>query len=549
MEILQIENLSFTYPDEMYPVLDSVNITLEKGEFAVLAGASGSGKSTLLRLIKSQLAPSGTKSGNVLFCNKRADMAVAGDIGMVMQDPDLQIVTDAVWQELAFGLENMGCDRPQMHRRIAEVCSCLGISDLYNRKCDSLSGGQKQILNLASVIAMRPKLLLLDEPTSQLDPVAASTFMDMLKKLNRQLGLTVLMAEHRLEDCFYFADQAIVLEKGKILCKGAPEQVCRSLKGHTMFSGMPASARIWSAVADSGPCPLTVRQGRDFMDRRYPGVYADSVPDKATGADRDAALEADGIWFRYTKDGPDILKDFSLRAASGEIVCILGANGSGKSTAVSVLSGLCRPYRGKCRILGKKIGEYKSASLYRNTVAVLPQNPGSLFIKNSVQEDFRDVIKTVGADHGTGEADIERIVKLMGIGAFISRHPGDLSGGEKQKCAIAKLLLAKPRVIFLDEPTKGIDSYARRELVEILRRLRDEGKCVICVSHDAEFAAECADRCMLIFDGRPVCSGTPQEFFSENGFYTTGASLIAREHFPLAVTCEQVVAECRKAEM
>lgn len=551
MEILQVKNLSFSYPNTAQPALKDVSFSIKKGSFSLLIGESGCGKTTLLRLIKEEIAPHGVKTGEILFGGRDASSASFENIGFVGQNPDEQIVTDKVWHELAFGLESMGLKNDVIRRRVAEMSSYFGISGLYNKNTDELSGGEKQILNLAAVMVMQPKLLILDEPTSRLDPIAAADFISTLQKLNRELGITVLLAEHRLEDVFPISDSIIALEGGSLLCCDTPKQVCRKMRGHKLFSGFPSAARIWNGLSTQCECPITVKEGKDFLDTAFPNA-AGGVEDKSQTTDQaknDPAIKASGVWFRYSKNSHDVLKDMSISVDEGEIFCILGGNGSGKTTTLNVLSGLEKPYKGKCRIFGKKISEYKGGSLYRGCLSVLPQNPKTVFIKNTVEEDLAEILTAAGIIKSEQEKKISEVSALLGIKHLLKKHPYDISGGETQKCALAKLLLTEPKLILLDEPTKGLDAYSKQKLCNILKDLKHKGITILIVTHDVEFAAVVCDRCGLFFNGELLSVGTPNEFFSGNSFYTTAASRISREHFENAVLCDEVISLCKRGEV
>lgn len=552
MEILRIENLSFRYPNTETNVVENVNLSISDGEFVVVCGESGCGKTTLLKLIKKQLSPVGKKSGNILYYSdlieELDDRVSAAEIGFVLQDPDNQIVTDKVWHELAFGLENLGLSTEVIRRRVGEMASYFGIHEWFRKKTDELSGGQKQLLNLAAVMVMQPKILILDEPTSQLDPIAASDFLATLKKLNRELGLTIILAEHRLEEIFPIADKVLLMDKGRVLLYDSPTNVGKRLRekdgGHNMLCGLPSAVRIFAALDIEDACPLTVKDGRDFLERHFSPVKAPAA-DSSYIPSGDTAVELKEVWFRYERDLPDVLRGASLKVNKGELYCILGGNGTGKTTALNVISGLDKAYRGKVFIDNKPIKDYKGNSLYRNNLAYLPQNPQTVFVKDTVLEDFSDILESLGTKKEERREKINAVAEKIGIAHLLSKHPYDLSGGEQQKCAIAKMLLSEPKILLMDEPTKGLDAYSKRTLRNILKELKKDGMTILMVTHDIEFAAENADRCGLFFDGEILSSDIPEKFFAENNFYTTAANRMARRLFPNAVTCEQVIASCK----
>ncbi len=548
MEILRIENLSFRYPNASNNALTNVNFSVKNGEFVVICGESGCGKTTLLKLLKNALAPVGEKSGSMFYKGTLLDAlderTSAFEMGYVFQNPDNQIVTDKVWHELAFGLENMGLQTDVIRRKVGEMASYFGIQSWFHKNTDELSGGEKQILNLASVMAMNPEILLLDEPTGQLDPIAASEFISTLQKLNRDLGLTVILVEHRMEEVFPIADKVLVLDKGKVLFYDEPKTVGRKLsdveKEHPMHLGLPSAVRIYNALNLGGECPLTVKEGKDYLDSHFsPEETVQNETRYEHG--EDVAIELKDVCFKYKKDLPDVLKNTSLKVYKGEHFCILGGNGSGKTTLLNVVSGLDKPYRGKVLINGKSVKSYKGSSLYRSNLAMLPQNPQTVFIKDNVYDDFLSLLETLEIPKEEYDARINTVSEKVGISELLNKHPYDLSGGEQQKCALAKMLLLEPKILLLDEPTKGLDALSKTRLKAILNELKNNGITIVTVTHDVEFAAVNADRCGLFFDGDLLSSDTPEKFFPENNFYTTAANRMSRHIWKNAVTCEQVV--------
>ncbi|MCI9414038.1 MAG: ATP-binding cassette domain-containing protein [Clostridiales bacterium] len=555
MDILQIEGLSFSYPGAAQRAVDNFSLTVDSGEFLVLCGESGCGKTTLLRLLKRELAPAGERSGRILYDGVPQEeleaRVSAHEIGYVQQNPDSQIVTDKVWHELAFGLENLGVPTASIRRRVGEMASYFGIQDWFRRDTDELSGGQKQLLNLASVMVMQPRVLILDEPTSQLDPIAAADFIATLHKLNRELGLTILLVEHRLEEVFPLADRVVLMERGRLLLCDTPRAVGERLRGrdieHPMLAGLPSAVRIYQALTAKGECPLTVKEGRQFLSAHY--RPAKPEPPAAPLPAGTPAVELREVWFRYERDLPDVLRGVNLRVYPGEIFCLLGGNGTGKTTTLNVAAGLDRAYRGKVLIEGRPIREYKGNTLYRHLLAALPQNPQSVFLKNSVEEDLEEIPGAMGLPPHERKTRVADMAERLCIAPLLNQHPYDLSGGEQQKCALAKMLLLQPRILLLDEPTKGLDAGFKRQLGGLLEELKRDGAAILMVTHDVEFAAETADRCALFFDGEVLSAAPPPLFFADNTFYTTAASRMARHLYPYAVTCAGVAEECRKGGM
>ncbi|MDE6150335.1 MAG: ATP-binding cassette domain-containing protein [Ruminococcus sp.] len=549
MEILHIQNLSFSYPKTDKQALSDVSLSVNEGEFTVVCGASGSGKTTLLKLIKKELSPLGEKSGEIYFNGTPIEnidpRKSASDIGFVMQNPDSQIVTDKVWHELAFGLENLGVSAQTIRRRTAETASYFGINNWYRQDTSSLSGGQKQLLNLASVMIMQPRMLILDEPTSQLDPIAAEEFIATLKKLNSELGITILITEHRLENVFPLADKVAVMENGRVIAYDSPKKIGLSMKKHNISLGFPAAVRIFQGLDIQDECPLTIREGRNFLLNNFTSS-SQKIIDKSKQIPDDLAIETRDLWFRYEKNSADILRGVSLKIHTNEIFSILGATGAGKTTLLNVISGLTKPFKGGVKAFGKKLKEYKNNSLYKNNLAYLPQNPAAVFTKDTVRGDFEHLLKAYNFSKEDAENEICEIAENLNIKDLLDKHPYDLSGGEQQKCAIGKILLSHPKILLLDEPTKGIDAYAKQELIMLLKELRSTGTTILMVTHDIEFAAQISDRCALFFDGEIISSDTPHNFFSDNNYYTTAAFRISRCLFNNAILCDDVIKLCKE---
>lgn len=537
MEKYSVRNLSFYYPEQSVKALDNISLSVRKGGFTVICGASGCGKSTLLRHLKTVLAPHGIRDGEILFDGEPLDeidsRRQAAEIGFVSQSPDNQIVTDKVWHELAFGLESLGVDTDTIRARVAEMASFFGIQNWFHKKVTELSGGQKQLLNLASVMVMQPSVIILDEPTSQLDPIAASDFLAVLAKINRELGVTVILTEHRLEEALPLSTDTVVMDRGKIICTGTVQEVGTKLReyGHGMFMAMPAAMRIWSGLENSEDCPVTVRDGSIFLSRFAEKNELHTVPEKDISYNSgNVVLETENVWFRYEKDSPDIVKGLNIKLHEGEFLSILGGNGTGKTTSLKVIAGLKKQYRGEIKCNGR--------------IGFLPQNPQTLFVKKTVYEDLREIFSGVKIPEQEKKEKILETAGICRIEKFFDRHPYDLSGGEQQRVALAKILLCEPDILLLDEPTKALDAEFKGVFAEILNDLLSTGKSVLMVSHDIEFCAEYTDRCAMFFDGEITSQGTPREFFSGNSFYTTSASRMSRHVMDGAVTVNDVISAC-----
>ena len=542
MEQLEIRNLSFSYPDAVRETIADVSFSISKGEYVLLCGNSGCGKTTLLRHLKSVLTPTGSRRGEILYNGvplEQVDGArQASAIGYVMQNPDDQIVTDKVWHELAFGLENLGVSRETIGLRVAEMASFFGIQSWYHRDISQLSGGQKQLLNLASIMAMQPEILILDEPTAQLDPIAASDFLNTLKKINQELGITVLITEHRAEDIFPVADRVLVMEKGHLAANAGPREIGHSLfdARSPLFPMLPAPMRSFYQCGGTGTAPLTVREGRnwltDVFGEKKPAVR--TLPPLPELPKTEPALHIENVWLRYEKQSPDVLKGLTMTVPSGCLYTIVGGNGVGKSTTLRTICGASKPYRGKIQVFGKETKKYPRGELFRNCLSMLPQDPTNLFVKQNVREELEEMNPDKQAQIHAAE--------LCEITHLLDAHPYDLSGGEQQRVALAKVLLTNPRLLLLDEPTKGLDCGFKARFARTLKRLTGDGMTIVMVSHDIEFCAEHADIAAMFFDGQIIASGRPREFFGSNSFYTTSSNRMSRCIFENAVTAEDVTA-------
>lgn len=581
MELVKIEDYSFAYPDAQRETLSHISLSIPDGSFTVLCGKSGSGKSTLLRQMKTVLCPHGKKNGTIYFGGKALEnvdqRTQSARIGFVMQDADSQIVTDKVWHELAFGLESLGYDTPTIRLRVAEMASYFGIQQWFYKNVEELSGGQKQLLNLAAIMAMHPALLILDEPTSQLDPIAASDFLETVGKINRELGTTVLMTEHRLEEVLPMTDRVVVMDGGEVIHTGPPAQAALWLygQGHGMFAAMPTPLKIYADVTGREgerrkAVPLTVREGRIWLEQQMgwkEDFAALQEPERkeqeaskgkkaASGEEsRPCAIRLEEVWFRYERELPDVVKGLTLEVKKGEFYCLMGGNGTGKSTALSLICRVQKPYRGKILINGTDIRRLSDRELYRSCLGVIPQNPQSLFVKKTVEMELYEMVggfrERMSADFPVDmekKKVVESIAAITHLEELMGQHPFDLSGGEQQRLALAKILLLRPQILLMDEPTKGMDADFKKEFASILKRLQGHGVTILMISHDIEFCARYADRCGMLFDGGLVAEGTPGEFFAGNSFYTTAANRLARHIFPDAVTVKDVLCRFRETE-
>lgn len=574
MAFLYVKDLNFVYAGEKTPALNSICLDVQKGEFVLLCGPSGCGKTTLLRQLKPQLQPRGEKSGEVVFngisLNQLPERDAAAKIGLIMQNPESQIVTETVRHELAFGLECLGIHPELIAKRIAETVSYFGIEEIYNKKTSELSGGEKQLVSIAAIMAMRPDLLLLDEPASQLDPIAARNLYDMLLRLNGELGITVILSEHRIDDVFSVVDRVAVMDEGRLICLEKPSRAASFMAesdNEKINAMLPVPAMIFKDVSritwktatkltetavklSSLPiAPVTVREVKLWFEALAAEQF--SLPDTNsvnTATNRypesceNTAIELDSLCFRFDRNSEDVISRLSLKINRGEVLSIVGGNGAGKTTLLRLICGIIKPYSGKIKFSNPGL-----------KIAYLPQNPQSMFAFDSVMEDLINIegglnggnrfltsTGLIGEENFDISPKLQMIIDRLGIDAILGKHPYDLSFGEMQRAALAMLLLKSPDVLLLDEPTKGIDTLTKKKTAEFLKSLCDDGLAVVAVTHDIEFSAEYSQCCAMLFDGKILNAEPPEKFFSGNMCYTTVAHRIAGNVFPEAVTCEEV---------
>lgn len=559
--VLSCEHVSFCYPRQTDNAIEDISFSIGEAEFVVLCGQSGCGKTTLLRHFKKNQIPFGTGSGKLYYrgsdLETMDDRESAARIGFVGQNPDTQLVTDKVWHELAFGLENLGVPGEQIRRRTAEIAQYFGMESWFRRPVSELSGGQKQLLNLASVVIMQPDVLLLDEPTAQLDPIGTGRFLDTLRRLNRDLGTAVLLSEQRLEEVVPMADRVLIMHQGHLVADAVPGQCAAKLEAYErdhnealpIASAMPVAVRVWKAChyRDEASSPVSIRQGKSWLSDRVRKTGQPGDPIKSAVSDRhpchtakravsETALFVDRLCFGYQKD-QRVLEDFTMRVPKGMLYAVVGGNGSGKSTALKAIMGICKPRRGKVKAAGK--------------IRFLAQNPKSLFTELTAAEELMAMLLPENGGAGLKEADrtqrVGEMLSYLELTAQREQNPMDLSGGQQQRLALGKLLLTEPDILLLDEPTKGLDGAFKEKLAEFLKDLCSKGKTVVLVSHDMEFCARYADQCGLLFDGQLISEGETRAFFRENVFYTTAAQRMSRGVCGDCLLAEDIVRALQEA--
>lgn len=591
MALIRFENVDFTYPGAENKALDNINIAINDGDFVLICGPSGCGKTTLIKQLLPEICPYGHREGRIVYNglahnpnvydgqNKGCDLDelsprdLARTFGFVGQNPQSQMVTDKVWHELAFGMENIGTTQEIMERRIAEICEFFGMQSWLDKDVASLSGGEMQMVHLASVMVMEPRVLILDEPTGQLDPLAARNFLDMLARINQELGTTIILVEHHLEEAYAMADMVVAMDEASVKCVGNPRDVAGELG---FRAGLPSALIIAKSVLEGekmpvnviDDLPLNVAEGQKWLRRLFDGnTYemvvhtADrqddvSIDKKQTaGSKSDVILKTQELCFAYD-EGKAVLQECSFSISRGEIFTLLGGNGTGKSTLLKLLSTTLKPAYGTIEVLGRKLGGFKDsiqlkrkgdkAPLGYEGMVLLPQDPMALFTEITVWDELRESLD--GLPYSLDEKDklVLDMLQQLKLTGYEKRHPYDLSGGQQQMLAIGKLLLLKPQIILMDEPTKGLDYDRKIALGQMITELAADGISFLIVSHDIEFAARFAHRCGLMHDGRIVAVDNAKSFFAGNSFFTTAANRMARRFCPEAVLPEEVIAFCAR---
>lgn len=632
MKIIELKKLSFRYSGEDKEILSDIDLAIEEGGFYVICGASGSGKSTLLRQLKISLQPVGQRSGRILYYGRDLEevsqYTQSAKIGFVFQNPDTQIVTDKVWHELAFGLESIGMPQDMIRVRVAEMASYFGIQNWFYQSTDTLSGGQKQLLNLASVMVMHPKVLLLDEPVSQLDPIAAADFMATIHKLHAEFGITVIMAEHSLEEVAAYVDEVIFMKEGRLIAKGKMEELGNILETHdpSMEEILTVPMQIArgyeklqkkkedTAFTTNDRIPYTVALGQKWMAQRFPLAKQEEIkgfpftkqeetekfafakqeeaqrflgakqeeagrftsvkqkekkslpakdPKKQNRGKRSFdgkkvpfAIQCTELCYHYPQADVDVVDHLSLFVEEGAIFALMGGNGSGKTTTLHLLGGLLKSQKGTIEFFGRSLTKYKEKELRNGILGVLPQDPTTLFVRKAVEEDLYEVLEDqkeqnqIKTFFGETKQEIwQNVIALLGIEDLLKKHPYDLSGGEQQKAALAKVLLRQPAILLLDEPTKGLDAGSKKRLGELLVGLSQKKVTILMVSHDIEFCAKYATKTGLFFDGNIASMQDTKEFFVENHFYTTAANRMCRNYFPDVVTVQDAIRVCTDTDI
>ncbi|NLO89371.1 MAG: energy-coupling factor ABC transporter ATP-binding protein [Clostridia bacterium] len=551
MALFEIQNLTYFYPESSLPALEGVDLSVFEGEFLLMVGDSGSGKTTLAKFLAGLLLDFyGGKIGgraeyrgiDIVGDRRRVPR---GEIAMVFQDPEKQLMMTEVEGEIAFGLENLGFTREEMGRRIAEVMAFMGLTAVKDVPTFELSGGIKQKLVISSVLAMQPRVLIFDEPTSQLDPPSAEEILNLIKRINEELGITVILIEQRLERCFHLADRVLLMDGGKALFCGTPREMIKDCPKER-FALIPPVCRFFCQLGFS-PVPLTVKEGRRVLKEK---LGKRSLPADAEGEsffegsshktlyEKRRLMELKNVSFVYP-NGRQALEGIDFKIGTGEFVAVLGENGAGKTTLLRIMAGLAVPGWGKVDFHCSKEKRAKNPTFsFPGGAAYLSQNPGDYLIRDTVEEELLFTLKNFGMkDDGI----VDYLLKKLELDRCRKANPRDLSGGEQQRAALASVLVLRPSLLLLDEPTRGLDRFLKIELGNFLTGLIDQGVSVVMATHDVEFAARFARRAVIIHGGEKVYDGEAREVFSRSLFYATQIGKLCRGFAEGITTVEEAL--------
>jgi energy-coupling factor transport system ATP-binding protein len=556
--------VTYTYPGATQPALRDFSLDVAEGEFLLVAGMSGAGKSTLLRLLNG-LVPhfyGGALSGNISVAGhdpvERGPGEMSDVVGLVFQDPEAQFVAEIVEDEMAFAMENAGLPLAVMRKRVEESLHALGIEHLRGRRVSTLSGGERQRVAIAAVLTMQPHVLALDEPTSQLDPQSAEEVLDSLVKLNEDLGLTIILSEHRLERVVQHADRILYIATDRATAErpiiGPPREVLAEIPL------APPLAQVGKLLGWH-PLPLSIKEARKLAVTRDQGSgftrqtavgsrqeltqyalpvtdHLSSIVHRPSSRPPAPAITLRNVWFGYGERS--VLRGLSLEFGAGEITALMGRNGAGKTTILKLVLGLLKPARGSVQTLGLDTRQAALDQIARR-VAYVPQQPDVLLFAETVkgEVDFTRKAHQLPPD-GAG------LLESLGLSRYHENDPRDLSVGERQRVALAAVLAAEPQALVLDEPTRGLDYAQKQALVSVLRDLRDSGRAVVLATHDVELAAQLADRVVLLGDNDVIADGPAREVMTGSLVFSSQVSKLFRD--PALVTAEDVARTLAKRE-
>lgn len=522
--MIKIEGLTFYYNETTQPALRDVNLEIQDGEFILVTGPSGSGKSSLGRCFNGLIPHfyGGKVTGRIavqgLDPMKHSTREMATKVGMIFQDPENQLVTLDVEREIAFGLENLALPRDLIAKRLEESLDTLGISGLRHRQLHELSGGEKQKVAIASVLALHPEILILDEPTSELDPKGAEELLSVVTRLNDELGITIILIEHRLDRVIQYADRLVVLDRGVIVADGETRDIM-SNSYHELSEigiGMPPIIRLAHGLRRKGisieGTPLTVKEGRAVFNEAFQKAFGQLIQPDNKGDGR-PVIEVKNLWHAYA-NGVTAVKNVSLEIDEGEFVAIMGRNASGKTTLVKHFNRLLSPTKGVVKIDGLDTRKATIAELARK-VGFVFQNPNDHLLADTVDEEITFTLKNLGFESSEIKPRVDEILERFNLKEYRKQYPRSLSGGEKQRVALASVIAVQPKILILDEPTRGMEYRLKSELMGFLDEYRRRGNTVILVSHDVETVAEYADRVVLLSEGKIVVDGNKHDVLSK----------------------------------
>jgi energy-coupling factor transport system ATP-binding protein len=521
--LIKIEDFTFCYSGATKPALRDIDLEVQDGEFVLVTGPSGGGKSSLCRCFNGLIPHfyGGKVTGRVvvqgLDTMRHATRELATRVGMIFQDPENQLVTMDVEREIAFGLENLAFPPDLIARRMVESLETLGVSSLRHRQVHELSGGEKQQVAIASVLALHPEILILDEPTSELDPKSAEELLSIVERLNDELGITVILIEHRLDRVLQHADRLVVLHEGRVVSDGSPRGILsqhyQEITGAGV--GMPPIIKLAHELENRGismdGTPLTVKEGRIMLSSVFQKTSR-KLPQQDEKGDSRPVVEVEKLWHVYP-EGPAALKNVSLKINEGEFVAIMGRNASGKTTLVKHFNGLLKPTKGLVAVDGIDTKKATVAELARK-VGFVFQNPNDHLFADTVEEEVSFTLKNLGLESGQIGLGVNEVLERFKLKEYRSLYPRSLSGGEKQRVALASVLVVQPKILILDEPTRGMEYRLKRELMVFLQGYASQGNTVILVTHDVETTAEHADRVVLLSEGKIVVDGDKRDVLS-----------------------------------
>lgn len=535
-ELIKTDHLTFTYPDQKVPVIADITLQIERGQFVVIAGATGSGKTTLINHFKKELMPNGDRQGGV-FINHRpiADLSKlesARTVGYVGQDPTVQPIMSTVIDELAFSLENVGEPSTEIERRIAELANYLGLDQLLHQPIEALSGGQLQLVNLASVLILRPEVILLDEPAAQLDPLSTQHFFEVLNRIHEELGITIVMTEHHLGSVLALTDRLILLQDKRVSFDGSPRNgLAKMAVDPKLQYFVPQVSQLFLNTAlQLKPLPISVAEGQKLIvDKQL--KFRDTMKPTSTSNFDQSILTARNLTFSFDHQR-NVIDRLDLNVSSGDWLSIVGKNGSGKSTLLSILAGLRIPQHGKAKISNQVVWKMPTGSRI-HTVSFLSQTPSLQFGEESVEAELKQQAKELQLEFPDKQVKI--MVDRLHLGSLLKQSPFDISGGQKQLLGVGLALLAAPTLLILDEPTKGLDPFTKHFLGQILKEVNASGVTILMASHDMEFSAEYATHCAFMFDGHLNTVLPTRDFFANNFFFTTPVNRLLRTQVPMAI--------------